>query len=142
MEWLGTRTALWTACAVNMLNGLAAWRLSRSRIRCLTTLDADLVSGVERRKGTSSDAINCTPAAEQAREPGVGPECTTQSAAVVGYAFFLMELVWYRMLGPILGGTTFTLGLILAVALGGIGIGGQFIRGSSVSDDQICDGWR
>jgi len=42
----------------------------------------------------------------------------------VGFAFFLMELVWYRMLGPILGGTTFTFGLILAVALAGIGIGG------------------
>ena len=38
--------------------------------------------------------------------------------------FFLMELVWYRMLGPILGGTAFTFGLILAVALAGIGVGG------------------
>jgi predicted membrane-bound spermidine synthase len=46
------------------------------------------------------------------------------SAAVVGFAFFLMELVWFRMLAPILGGTTFTFGLILAVALLGIGLGG------------------
>ncbi len=45
-------------------------------------------------------------------------------AGIVGFAFFLMELVWYRMLGPILGGTTFTFGLILAVALMGIGLGG------------------
>jgi hypothetical protein len=43
---------------------------------------------------------------------------------VVGFAFFLMEMVWYRMLGPILGGTTFTFGLILTVALLGIGLGG------------------
>ena len=35
-----------------------------------------------------------------------------------------MELVWYRMLGPLLGGSVFTFGLILAVALVGIGIGG------------------
>ncbi len=35
-----------------------------------------------------------------------------------------MELVWYRMLAPILGGTTYTFGLILAVALLGIGLGG------------------
>jgi spermidine synthase len=35
-----------------------------------------------------------------------------------------MELIWYRMLGPILGGTVFTFGLILAVALLGIGLGG------------------
>ena len=35
-----------------------------------------------------------------------------------------MELVWYRMLAPILGGTTYTFGLILSVALLGIGLGG------------------
>jgi predicted membrane-bound spermidine synthase len=46
------------------------------------------------------------------------------AAALVGFAFFLMELVWFRMLGPLLGGTTFTFGLILAVALSGIGLGG------------------
>jgi predicted membrane-bound spermidine synthase len=38
--------------------------------------------------------------------------------------FVHLELVWYRMLGPILGGTSFTFGLILAVVLAGIGIGG------------------
>ena len=46
------------------------------------------------------------------------------SAAIVGFCFLLMELVWYRMLGPLLGGTTFTFGLILAVALLGVGLGG------------------
>jgi spermidine synthase len=46
------------------------------------------------------------------------------AAAVVGFAFLLMELVWYRMLAPLLGGSTFTFGLILAVALLGIGFGG------------------
>ncbi|HKF43426.1 MAG TPA: fused MFS/spermidine synthase, partial [Thermoanaerobaculia bacterium] len=34
-----------------------------------------------------------------------------------------MELVWYRMLAPLLGGSTYTFGLILAVALVGIGAG-------------------
>ena len=55
------------------------------------------------------------------------------SAAVVGFAFFLMELVWYRMLAPLLGGTVFTFGLILVVALLGIGIGGALyaVRGAS-----------
>jgi spermidine synthase len=46
------------------------------------------------------------------------------SAAVVGFVFFLMELVWYRMLAPLLGGSSYTFGLILAVALTGIGAGG------------------
>src|SRR5205814_4327566 len=45
-------------------------------------------------------------------------------AALSGFVFLLMELVWYRMLSPILGGTAFTFGLILAVALLGIGLGG------------------
>ena len=45
-------------------------------------------------------------------------------AALVGFAYMLMELVWYRMLAPILGGTTFTFGLILTFALLGIGLGG------------------
>ncbi len=46
------------------------------------------------------------------------------AAGVVGFAFMLMELVWYRMLAPILGGTTYTFGLIVSVALLGIGLGG------------------
>ncbi len=46
------------------------------------------------------------------------------ASATVGFAFFLMELVWYRLLSPLLGGSVFTFGLVLAVALVGIGIGG------------------
>jgi spermidine synthase/MFS family permease len=48
------------------------------------------------------------------------------AAGVVGFAFFLMELVWYRMLGPLLGGTVFSFGIILALALLGIGLGSCF----------------
>src|SRR5262249_20495980 len=46
------------------------------------------------------------------------------ASAAVGFVFFLMELVWYRMLAPLLGGSTFTFGLVLAVALPGIRMGG------------------
>ena len=46
------------------------------------------------------------------------------ASAATGFVFLLMELVWYRMLSPIFGGTAFTFGLILAVALLGIGVGG------------------
>jgi spermidine synthase len=43
-----------------------------------------------------------------------------------------MELVWYRMLAPLLGGSTYTFGLILAIALLGIGGGGLlYAAGSS-----------
>ena len=41
----------------------------------------------------------------------------------MGCTFFALEIVWYRMLAPILGGTTFTFGAILGV----IFIVGRFI---------------
>lgn len=61
--------------------------------------------------------------------PGPRPALPPQrfvlaAAAVVGFAFFSMELIWYRMLAPLLGGSTFSFGCILAVALAGIGAGG------------------
>jgi spermidine synthase len=46
------------------------------------------------------------------------------ASAVAGFVFLLMEIVWYRMLCSILSASTFTFGLILAVALLGIGLGG------------------
>ncbi len=45
------------------------------------------------------------------------------AATIVGFVFLLMELVWYRMMAPLLGGSTFTFGLLLAIALLGIGLG-------------------
>ena len=63
-------------------------------------------------------------AAEETAAGGVAPPWLAYvSAALVGFAFFLMELVWYRMLGPLLGGSVFTFGVILCVALAGIGVG-------------------
>jgi len=65
------------------------------------------------------------------------------AAAIVGFAFLLMELVWYRLLTPLLGGTTFTFGLILAIALLGIGSGSFFYsigrrRRATVAGFAIC----
>jgi spermidine synthase len=63
-------------------------------------------------------------------EPAAAPMwLVLAAAAAVGAAFLLMELVWYRMLAPILGGSTYTFGLILAVALLGIGAGGVLYAG-------------
>ncbi len=69
---------------------------------------------------------------------------SSSPSATVGFAFFLMELVWYRLLGPLLGGSVFTFGLVLAVALVGIGIGGLFYsligrdRPASLSGFAVC----
>jgi len=101
LEHFGTRRTLWIACLVNLLIAIAARSLSR-RIP-----DAETVHAPE-------------------EAPAAPAPLVLGAAAVTGFAFFLMELVWYRMLGPLLGGTVFTFGLILAVALAGIGLGGLF----------------
>ena len=100
-----------------------------------------------RRGGPATDGEKCAAKRRRredtgSRQPAVSPApCPAYLvyavAGIAGFAFFLMELVWYRMLGPILGGTTFTFGLILAVALAGIGLGGAayalFFRRAPVS---------
>ena len=107
LEALGTRKTLWAACLLNLIVAAVAALLARAG-------------------GPAEDS-----AEERAEEPAAAPSAALPaprfvllSAAVVGFAFLLMELVWYRMLGPILGGSSFTFGLILAVALLGIGLGG------------------
>src|SRR2546430_1970050 len=102
LELFGTRSTLWLAAAINLLVAVVARGMDR-------TLEP--VSDVEEPRRTVLDA-----------QAPVGFVLT--ASAVVGFAFFLMELVWDRMLGPLLGGSVFTFGLILGVALLGIGLGG------------------
>src|SRR5262249_52979108 len=112
LEVFGNRSTLWMAALINLLVAVVARRASR------------LPEFAEATGGHP-------PRAEAAPTSGTAPSLRGAStpfmlaaALCVGFGFFLMELVWYRMLGPILGGTVFTFGLILAVALLGIGIGG------------------
>jgi predicted membrane-bound spermidine synthase len=103
LELFGTRSTLWLAAAINLLVAIVAHWMS------------DSVGEI-----TESD----TPADTAVVEAQAPVGFVLTASGVVGFAFFLMELVWYRMLGPLLGGSVFTFGLILAVALVGIGIGG------------------
>jgi spermidine synthase len=102
LEVFGTRRTLWLACLINLLVAMVARRMSAA-----TAPQAQSAAGEE-----------------TGRPSAAPPWFVLLAAAVVGFAFFLMELVWYRMLGPILGGTVFTFGLILSMALLGIGLGG------------------
>jgi spermidine synthase len=43
---------------------------------------------------------------------------------LAGFLFFVMELVWIRMLLPLMGGSVYVPGSMLAVVLAGIGVGG------------------
>ena len=109
MEVFGTRLSLWLTCLINALVGIVARSLAR-------------------RGGASTEEAEASPQVEiDTRETASSPRAPwfpPAAAAVSGAVFMLMELVWYRMLAPILGGSSYTFGLILAVALAGIGIGG------------------
>jgi spermidine synthase len=117
LEVLGTRLTLWSACLLNLLVAVLARAISRR----LAVQDAAPAPAEPPRPEPSP-----LPAPPRWRTHFV-----LGSAAAVGFAFFLMELVWYRMLAPILGGTVFTFGLILAFALLGIALGGAYFGRSS-----------
>ncbi|HEV8631325.1 MAG TPA: spermidine synthase, partial [Thermoanaerobaculia bacterium] len=110
LEHLGQRKSLWVAALLDVLVGMVALSLAR---RGVGAAGEALAEGGEE---TSE-----TPAARAAAAPLA---LVLVAAGLVGFAFFLMELVWYRVLAPLLGGTTYTFGLILLLALLGIGGGG------------------
>ncbi|MEY4300679.1 MAG: hypothetical protein RIR25_1915, partial [Verrucomicrobiota bacterium] len=107
LENFGVRRALWTACCLGALAAGLAFLFSRAGLGRSEPLPADL-------------APSSPGKVKSVRIPAT---LVFAVAAIAGFVFFAMELVWSRMLAPILGGTTFTFGLILAVALAGIGVG-------------------
>lgn len=104
-ENFGNRATLWWAAALNVVVALLAFHLSKSA--------PDLKPASEPTESETEESQATT-----------SPLFVFAAAGLVGFAFFLMEIVWYRMLAPLLGGSTFSFGLILAVALLGIGLGG------------------
>lgn len=101
LERYGNRATLLIAAVVNLAVGALAWSRGRRTVR-------------QEQAATE----------EPFRASALPARLVLVAAALVGFAFLLMELVWYRMLSPLLGGTTFMFGLVLAIALAGIGIGG------------------
>lgn len=104
LETLGNRGTLFAAAAVSAGIGLLARRMGRFNVPA---------------KKKAAEA-----APETASTAAAPPRLVFGAAALVGFAFFTMELVWYRMLAPLLGGSTYSFGCILAVALFGVGAGG------------------
>jgi spermidine synthase len=105
LEALGAHRMLWLACGLNVVVALAARLLARG------------AAPVE-----VSAAAAPAPLADAG--PAIPARLVLGASAIVGFAFLLMELVWYRMLAPILGGSSYTFGLILVLALLGVGLGG------------------
>ena len=123
----GTRNTLWLACLLNPGCGAVRRRASRRAV-CALPFRRRLRSSSEKRHGPFRLRGRIwKPISQRGRMRNsvlLPVQVVYGVAAIAGFAFFLMELIWYRMLCPILGGTTFTFGLILAVALTGIALGG------------------
>lgn len=105
LEMFGNRVTLWMSALVSLMVGLSALILARNQT-------AEVTSEIESYEEPSTRLI-----------------LFRGAAAVSGFALLLMELVWYRMLTPLLGGTTYTFTVILAVVLLGIGCG-SFLQAS------------
>lgn len=112
LELLGTRAALWSATAANALVALIALGVAHLAMKAAAT------------PGTAPKKPAPPPEAAQTMGATAPQRLVWVAAGLVGFVFLLMELCWYRMLAPILGGSSYTFGLILGVALFGIGIGG------------------
>lgn len=119
LEHLGTRATLWAGCAISLLVGVIA--VARSRGLPTLALQDERPQEQPGLWGPAPGRLADWPDTDLILRPGL----IYLTAAVLGFTFFALELVWYRMLAPILGGTAFTFGLILGVALLGIGIGGM-----------------
>lgn len=110
LQSFGNLRTLLLACAANAVIAAGAYILLRDRKREPEVM----VEKVEKKK-TKANAEETSPARPRWFFPG--------AAFVSGFAFFLIELVWYRASIPLFGGSVYNFGLILAVALAGIGCG-------------------
>jgi spermidine synthase len=112
LESFGTRGTLWVAVVADGCAALLAFGLSRNASAVVASPAAPAVVDQPAR---DVDAASDHPAS---------PLPLYATAGLLGFVFLLMELVWYRMLAPLLGGSVYTFGLILTLVLAGIALGG------------------
>ncbi|TWT90209.1 spermidine synthase [Pseudobythopirellula maris] len=122
LEQLGSFSTLMLGCGLSLLAGLVAIRVARG----LDPVPVESSAAPSDAEEVQSSATERLTAGQGDSEQGGGGMrgLIYATAAAAGFTFFALEIVWYRMLAPILGGTTFTFGTILGVALLGIGLGG------------------
>jgi len=112
LETLGTRRTLLVATAINACVAAVALWAASSEI-------PSPAKPVSSRVAIADEQVHAAAA----------PALWVYGAAfVTGFVFFLCELVWLRMSAPLLGSSTYDFGIILALALAGIGLGGVLYR--------------
>ncbi|MEM7349246.1 MAG: fused MFS/spermidine synthase [Acidobacteriota bacterium] len=116
---LGSRQSVWVASTIHFLLAFAA--LIMGKPRATTTAEGSTVSAASKPK-------HQTPSPPHAASGWMLP-----IAAIASGAFILMVRVWYRLLTPVLGGSSYAAGLILTVVLLGLG-GGGLIYAASARD--------
>ena len=104
LELFGTRATLWLASAANLLVAVIARQVDR---QSASAPDAP----------AAIDASHALPQPAPEHDAPAPAPFLLIASGVVGFAFFVMELVWYRMLGPLLGGSVFMFGLGRSVPL-------------------------
>ena len=111
-ETVGIRNTLWLAALLNGVIAVTAWRIASWQGSELQSSSLDSNS-----RGADEDSI-----------PALPRSITLVGAFTAGFIFFVAEMVWFRMAAPILGGTTYSFGLVLSIALVGIGAGSLAYR--------------
>lgn len=117
LEFLGISGCIYAAVVVNAGLAAAAWSTSRNFETSPSTPPSALPA-------TEADPNPHAPEFASPQLAKVQLALVLTAAAVFGFVFFAMELVWYRALAPLTGGTTYGFGFVLATALVGIGVGG------------------
>jgi spermidine synthase len=110
LEFWGIRTTVMAAAGVNLLIGAAAWFVSRGE------------KAVPHREEETEEEE------EEDSSRALTRRFIYAAAGITGFTFFLSELVWFRILAPLLGSSVYGFGLILVLALAGIGLGGLLYR--------------
>jgi predicted membrane-bound spermidine synthase len=151
-EVLGLRATLWCAAGVNAIVGIAARAMARrepplnslpdtsspgasaqsSTPQSSTTLPTETLAAAHQPKMSVSALASATAAGSS---PSAVRASTTvlAGAFVCGFVFLLFELVWYRLLSSLLGGSSYSFNVVLATALVGIGAGGLVFAGGRLT---------
>lgn len=152
VEIFGVRSSMWLAAAANVLIGVYVLKLDRIfNAGSKTAVEGeDPAPGLNISADTWPEGLEAgeremkrTPTVESpkaSRPKESTPRRTGEtfssaldgwnrrfvflSSAWVGFCFFAIEMVWYRVFAPLLGGSSYSFGIVLAVALLGIGVGG------------------
>lgn len=124
IEVFGVSRSLWLACLMNLLLAVYAFKLDREKPATAQVKPVETPENTEVSGETWPDVQVSEASPKPSKLGKVQSSFLLFCSAWVGFAFFAMEMVWYRIFAPLLGGSSYSFGIVLAVALAGIAVGG------------------